>query len=145
MELTNTALQTVDAGSVVVYDAVAVRPSCCMAYREGSGQITLKGQNNGRRRYLVSFEANVGLLATGDTPAANTDFDSASLAIAIDGEPVESARMIVTPAALGTLNNVSCSCYVDTPCGCCVTISVENTTGEPIEVQNASLLATRTA
>lgn len=145
MELTNVALQTVPAGSVVTYDAVAVKPACCMAYREGSGQITLKGQNGGRRRFLVSFEANVGLPATGGTPAANTDFDSASLAIAIDGEPVESARMIVTPAALGTLNNVSVSTYIDTPCGCCVTVSVENTTGAPVEVQNASLLAVRTA
>lgn len=145
MELTNVALQTVSAGSVVTYDAVAVRPACCMAYREGSGQITLKGQNNNRRRYLVSFEANVGIPSTGDTPTANADFATAELAIAIDGEPVESTRMISTPSALGTLNSVSCSCYVDTPCGCCVTISVENVTGTPINVQNASLLAVRTA
>lgn len=145
MEITNTAQQTVTAGSVVTFDSTAVKPTCCMAFREGSGTIILKGGQQ-KRRYLVSFEGNIGLpLTTGTDPTANTDFTSASLAVAIDGEPVESTRMISTPAALGTYNNVSVSLYIDVPCGCCLGVSVENTSGTEILVQNASLLAVRVA
>lgn len=140
MEVTNTELQTVPSGNVVVYDAVAVRPSCCMNYREGSGQITLRGTRSCQRvaRYLITFGANVALPAAADVVPIN-------LAIAINGEPVPSTTMISTPTAAEAFDNVSASTYVDVPFNTSYTISVENTTGATIEVQNANLIAVREA
>lgn len=138
MEITNVATQTITAGSVVTFDSTAVRPTCCMAFREGSGTVILKGQQNGKRRYLISFEGNVAL-------PTGADVVPISLALALDGEPIESTRMISSPATAGVFNNVSVSTYIDVPCGCCLGVSVENTTGATIEVSNASLLAVRTA
>lgn len=140
MEVTNTDLQTVTNNNVVVYDAIAVRPSCCMNYREGSGQITLRGTRSCQRvaRYLVTFGANVALPTGADVVPIN-------LAITINGEPVPSTTMISTPTAVEAFNNVSASTYIDVPFNTSYTVSVENTTGATIEVQNANLIAARKA
>lgn len=41
--------------------------------------------------------------------------------------------------------NVSVDTFVDVPAGCCTTISVKNTAGVDIDVQNANLIVTRVA
>lgn len=71
--------------------------------------------------------------------------DGSWLAIAVDGEPLQSTRMIVTPAAVQNLFNVSAQAYVDVPCGCCSTVAVQNTSTQAIEVQNSNLIAVREA
>lgn len=53
--------------------------------------------------------------------------------------------MIVTPAALENMWNVSSQVYVDVPRGCCVSVAVENTSTQSIEVANANLIAVRQA
>ena len=68
-----------------------------------------------------------------------------SLALAVDGELLQSTRMIVTPAAVENFFNVSAQSYIDVPCGCCSTVSVQNTSTQAIEVQNANLIAVREA
>ena len=68
-----------------------------------------------------------------------------SLAIAINGEPVPSSTMIVTPAAVEEYQNVYGSVYIDVSAGCCMNISVENISTIPIEVQNANLIVERRA
>ena len=68
-----------------------------------------------------------------------------SLAIAINGEPVQSTNMIATPAAVGEFFNVGRSIYVDVPSGCCAQISVKNTTEGAISVQNTNLIVERMA
>lgn len=65
--------------------------------------------------------------------------------VAIDGEPLQSTRMIVTPAAVENFFNVSAQAYVDVPRGCCVTVAVQNTSTQSIEVQNSNLIAVREA
>ena len=79
------------------------------------------------------------LLATGGT------VEAISLALAVDGEPLQSTRMIVTPAAVSNMFNVSAQAYVDVPCGCCSTVAVQNTSTQDIEVQNSNLIAVREA
>ena len=71
--------------------------------------------------------------------------EAISLAIAVDGEPLQSTRMIVTPAAVSNMFNVSAQAYVDVPCGCCSTVAVQNTSTQAIEVQNSNLIAVREA
>jgi len=140
MEITNNALQTVALGQNVVFTETPVCPTKCITHREGSGIVRLRGltRNQCRARFLVSFSGNIQI-PTGGT------VEAISVAIAVDGEPLQSTQMIVTPAAVENLWNVSAQAYIDVPCDCCVTVAVENTSTQAIEVQNANLIITREA
>lgn len=139
MEITANALQTVNAGSNVVFTNTAVSGNCSIMHREGSGLVTLRGITNQRRaRFRISFGANIAV-PTGGTAGA------ISLAIAVNGEPISTNQMISTPAAVGEFNNVSRALYLDVPAGCCTQVSVENTSTQAISVQNANLIIERVA
>lgn len=139
-EFTNNELQLVAAGQNVVFDETPVCPTKCITHRQGSGIVRIKGLTNGqyRARFFVSYSGNIQI-PTGGT------VEAISLAIAVDGEPLQSTQMIVTPAAVEDLWNVSSQVYVDVPCGCCVTVAVENTSTQAIEVQNSNLIVVRAA
>lgn len=117
---------------------------CCkkgyVLHRDSSGVFTLRGVTNQCKAvYRVHFDANIAI-AEGGTVAP------ISVALAIDGETVGNATAIVTPAAVGDFFNVSIDTLVDVPCGCCVTISVRNTSdGTAIDVQNADIIIDRVA
>ena len=145
VELTAPAVQTVAFGGNVLFTDTAV--GCNRGYvvhREGAGVVTLRGIGCQRARYKVTFGGNIAI-ATGGTVAP------ISLAVAIAGEPLPSTTMTVTPAAVGDFFNVSRTTFIDVPCGCCVTIAVENVSltaagaAIPIDVQNASLVIERVA
>ena len=142
-EYTANAVQTVAVGQNVLFTDVPI-PGCRQGiiHREGSGIITLRGQVNncsGFARYKASFGANVAIPEGG---AAATPL---SLSLAIDGEPIPTSSMIVTPAAAEQYWNVYASVFIDLPQGCCYTIAVENTGTTDIDVQNANLVIERTA
>jgi hypothetical protein len=142
-EYTANAVQTVAVGQNVLFTDVPI-PGCRQGilHREGSGIITLRGQVNncsGFARYKVSFGANIAIPEGG---AAATPL---SLALAIDGEPIPTSSVIVTPAAAEQFWNVYASVFVDLPKGCCYTVAVENTGITPVDVQNANLIIERTA
>lgn len=110
-----------------------------VVHRNGSGILTLRGcTNNCFARYQVTFNGNIAV-PTGETVG------EISLALAIDGEPVQTSRARVTPSAVEEYFNVTSTAFVTVPRGCCYTIAVENTSGIPIEVQNSNLVVTRTA
>ena len=145
VELTAPAVQTVAFGGNVLFTDTAV--GCNRGYvvhREGAGVVTLRGIGCQRARYKVTFGGNIAI-ATGGTVAP------VSVAFAINGEPLPSTTMTVTPAAVGNFFNVSRTTFIDVPCGCCVTIAVENVSltaagaAIPIDVQNASLVIERVA
>ena len=94
MELIATAVQEVGINQNILFTDTAVSGNCAMYHREGSGLVTIKGQTNTqcRARYKVSFGANIAI-PTGGTVEAIT------VAIALDGEPLASTFMILTPAA----------------------------------------------
>lgn len=137
-EFTAVATQTVAQNSNIVWTDTPVPGNCSIIHREGSGLVTLRALPNGqcRSRFKVTFGANL---------AAVTAASAVSLAIAINGEPVSSSAMIVTPAAVGEYFNVSSSVYLDIPTNCCSQISVENTSAQSISVQNANLIVERVA
>lgn len=138
-EFTAVALQTVEEGQNVIFTETPICPTKCITHREGSGVVRLRGLTNQcRARFLVAFSGNIQI------PAGGT-VGEISLAISVDGEPLQSAEMIVTPAAVENFFNVSAQVYLDVPCGCCVTIAVENTSDQAIEVQNANLIVVRVA
>ena len=126
-------------------------------HREESGILTLRGIVNNAcgcfARYQVTFNGNIAVPENGTVgPIA--------IALAIDGEPIQTSRAIVTPADAAPAGpttenyfNVTSTAIITVPRGCCENISVENvstgaTAADPataINVQNANLTVTRIA
>lgn len=136
-EFTANAVQTVNVGQNVLFTDVPIH-GCDQGilHREGSGIITLNGNFNNCRnfsRYKVSFGANIAIPEGG---AASTPL---ILSLAIDGEPIPTSSMIVTPAAAQQFWNIYASLYIDLP-RCCYTIAVENIGTTAVDVQNANLV-----
>lgn len=139
MEITANALQTVAANQNVLFTETAVCGSNSIIHREGSGLVTLRGLTNQcRARFRVFFSGNIAI-PTGGTVGA------ISLAISVNGEPVNPTTMTQTPAAVAQFNNVASAIYLDVPCGCCSQISVKNISTQSINVQNANLIVERVA
>ena len=109
-------------------------------HRDTSGIFFLKGATNGCKAvYRVTFDGNIAI-ATGGT------VEPISVALTINGEQLGNALATVTPAAVGDFFNVSISTFIDVPCGCCVTVSVENVSDTTdIDVTNANIIFDRVA
>ena len=140
MEITANAVQEVAAANNVIFTDTAVQGNSSMVHREGSGLVKLRGLTTcqQRARFKIFFSANIAL-PTGGTAGP------ISLAISVDGEPVATTTMTVTPAAAEEYFNVASSVYLNVPAGCCSTIGVRNISGVAIDVQNANLIAERVA
>lgn len=139
MEITANAIQTVAANQNVLFTETPVDGSCSILHREGSGLVTLRGiTNQCRARFKAFFSGNIAI-PTGGTVGP------ISLAIAINGEAVATTTMIQTPAAVEEYANIASAVYLDVPAGCCLTVSVTNTSDEAINVQNANLIIERVA
>ena len=121
MEIIANMLQEVAANQNVYFTDEVTCGNCAISHRDDSGLVTLRGMTNQcRARFKITFGGNIGI-PTGGT------VEPISLAIALDGEPLQSTTMIVTPAAVENLANVFSAVFVDVPRGCCSTISVRNT------------------
>jgi hypothetical protein len=114
-----------------------------VTHRSGSGIFRLKGASNTCKTiYKVQFNANIAV-----APAADGGvLGPISIALQEDGETIGNAVAVVTPAAIGDFFNVSVSTFIVIPCGCCVTVSVENISdGTAIDVENANIIIDRVA
>lgn len=138
-EFTAVALQTVPVNQSVYFTDTVVCGNNSIVHREGSGLVTLRGLTcQCRARFRVMFGANIAIPEDGTVEAI-------SLALAINGEPIQSTIMIETPAAVEEFSNVFSAIFIDVPAGCCLQISVRNTSEQPIDVQNANLIVERVA
>lgn len=142
-EFSANALQTVEPGSSVVFTAFPNPLEMgLIVWDEPLNNIVLKGivpteygccsWRNNFAQYYAQFSANIQIPADGDV-------GEISLAIAVNGEVIPTSKMIVTPAAVEELQNVSTQVYVPVPKGCCQSISVRNTSDQAIDIQNANL------
>lgn len=138
MEITANASQTVASGQAVLFTETPISGNCAILHKEGSGLTKLRGFTNGqcRARFRVTFGGNI---------AAATTAAAISLALTIDGEPVNTSSMVVTPAATDEFFNVSTSLFLDVPKGCCSTVAVRNTSTQSIIIENANLIIERVA
>ena len=109
-------------------------------HRDTSGIFFLKGATNGCRAvYRVTFNGNIAI-ATGGT------VEPISVALTINGEALGNALATVTPTVAEAFFNVSITTFIEIPCGCCVTASVENVSDTTdIDVQNANIIFDRVA
>ena len=140
MEIIANAVQTVPANQNVYFTDTVICGNQSISHRDDSGLVILRGVTNcqNRARFMVTFGGNIAI-PTGGT------VEEISLAITLDGEPIQATTMIVTPAAVEQYFNVKSSVFIDIPRGCCSQISVTNTSTQPILVQNGNLIITREA
>lgn len=137
----------IDLQTVGVDDNIIFNNGCraCrkgfISHRDDSGVFFLKGSGC-RAIYRVTFNGNIAV-----APAADGGvLEPISVALTINGETLGNATAIVTPAAIGNFFNVSITTFVDIPCGCCVSVSVENTSASTaIEAENANIIFERVA
>ncbi len=137
-------VQTVDVDDNVLFmDGDRACRKGFISHRTGSGVFFLKGATNGCKAvYRVTFDGNIAV-----APAADGGvLEPISVALTINGEALGNSTAIVTPAAIGDYFNVSLTTFIDIPCGCCVTVSVENVSAtSSIDVQNANIIFDRVA
>jgi len=150
-EYSANAIQIVNTGESIVFTET---PVPCLRglvrHRDDTGSFLLSGYvpygwyngcaccncSNNSANYLVDFGANISI-PTGGTVGP------ISVAITIDGTTVNSSTMIVTPAAVDEYFNVSRAINVPIWRGCCETVTVRNTSDQPIQVQNANIIFSR--
>jgi hypothetical protein len=132
-------VQTIETGNNVLFTNGY---RCCkkgyVQHRDSSGIFTLKGAGC-KALYRVQFNANIAIAEGGTV-------EPISVAISLDGETLNNAEAIVTPTVAEAFFNVSIATYIEVPCGCCVTISVKNTSDTTdVDVVNANLIIDRVA
>lgn len=140
------AVQIVNPGESIAFYAVNPCQRGFVRHREGSGNFLLSGWSPNRcgcgcrrqrsAQYLVDFGANISI------PEGGT-VEEISVAIALDGSTIPSSTMRVTPAAVDEYFNVSRAIHADVWNGCCETITVRNTSAQPIQVQEANIIFSR--
>ena len=123
-------------------------PRGYVVHRNGSGILTLRGiTTNCFARYAVEFNGNIAV-PEGGTAAA------IAVALAIDGEALQSSRAIVTPTAVEQYFNVTSAAIITVPKGCCYTVALENVNAgvggeivdeQTISIADGNLTVTRTA
>lgn len=136
------AIQTVEDGQNVLLETSIPCSRGYVIHRNGAGILTLRGIVNNPcacfARYKVTYNGNIAI-PTGGT------VEEISVALAINGEPIQTSRARQTPAAVGQYSNVTSPAIIDVPRGSSVTVAVENTSGQAIDVQNSNLTVTRKA
>lgn len=142
-EWTANAVQTVNPGEAVTFTENPVRARRFIRHRDDTGNFLLSGQAcrycgcaPASVTYLCEFGANIAV-PTGGTVGP------ISVALFLDGGTLPATTMIVTPAAVEEYGIVSRAANVDVWGGCCQTLTVRNTSDQPILVQNANILIER--
>ena len=156
-EFASNPVQEVQPNQNVLLETVIPCSKGYVYHRNQSGIVILRGIVNNScgcfARYQVTCNCNIAL------PDGAT-VGPISVALAIDGEPIQTSRAIVTPAATAAdpptadnFFNVTSTAIITVPKGCCFSVAVENTstgataadTAPAILVQNANLTVSRIA
>lgn len=138
-ESTANAIQTVNPGESVTFTTVVFAGGCPGAFhRDNTGEFLIQGGTGScpwdrSREVLTSFGANIAI-PTGGT------VEEISIAIAVDGTTLPYTIMRATPAAVEEYWNVSRTTNVPIWRNCCQSVSIRNTSAQPILVQNANII-----
>lgn len=143
-EYSANAIQTVAPnGSVIFTESPVPCRKGYIYHRDESGLFRLASNavNNCNCRcnanYGVAFHANIQIPEDGTV-------EPISLAVVVDGEVDPSSEMIYVPADTEEFGNVGAEIIVSVPWICrCSSVSIRNTSTQPIEVQNANIVFER--
>lgn len=135
IELTNTAIQTVEAGATAVFDATVFKSGCDVCHRCGSGLVQLEGHGTrlNPAKYRVIMSGNIG-------GGAGTQ---ANVAIAVNGETLTETIRTATITAATDVFPFSAQTNVKECGSCCDTISIKNVGTTPITLSNLSFIVGR--
>ena len=136
--------QTVNPNESIVFYASNPCERGLIKHREGTGSFLLSGyvpyNTCGCRaktaEYLVSFGANIAVPTGGDV-------EEISVAIEIDGATIPASIMRYTPDAVEDFGNVSRTITADVWKNCCETVTVTNTSAQPIIVSEGVITFSR--
>ena len=143
------AVQSVALNNPVLFTASIPCTKGCVYHEDETGIFILRGiTNNCFARYQVTYNGNIAIPEGGAvSPIA--------LAISVNGEPRPTSEAIFTPQAVSEYGNVTSTCIVTVPKGCCFSLSVryvdattDDTAVTPtplIDVKNSNLVITRIA
>lgn len=142
MALYSAPAQTVNPGEAIVFNTVEPCNRGFIKHREGTGPFLFSGwlpnfMNGCRCRkqnavYSVAFGANIAV------PAGGTAGEI-SVAFMVDGATVPFSSMKVTPAAAEQFFNVGRTMNVPIWRGCCETLTIVNTSDQPISIDSGSV------
>lgn len=135
-EYISNAPQTVEQGQNILLTDSIPCPKGFVLHESGAGVFTLRGPSSGcsckkYTRYQVECNCNIAI-PTGGTVG------EISIALATAGEPIQSSRARVTPAAVNNYFNVTSIKQITVPNGCCRNIAIENTSDQDILVANVN-------
>lgn len=135
------AVQTIPINGAATFTASIPCTKGYVYHEDETGIFTLRGKVNNAcanfATYQLVFNGNIAISEGGTVGPI-------SMAITVNGEPRPTSNAIVTPAAVGDYNNITSTCIIKVPRGCCVNIAVRNTSGTTaIDLQNANLVINR--
>lgn len=144
-------IQSVALNNPLLFESTIPCNKGYIFHEDGDGIFILKGitqnQCNCFARYQITYNGNIAVPEAGAlTPIG--------LVISINGEGRPTSKAIFTPAAVDEYGNVTCTCIVTIPRGCCFSMAVryvssvndETVTPTPvINVQNSNLTISRVA
>ena len=141
-EFTYNPIQLVESNQAAIMNTSIGCPKGYVFHRNESGIVILRGIVNNAcsnfARYQVTAVGNIAV-PTGGT------VEEISVALAIDGEPIQTSRARVTPAAVENYFNVTSTAFITVPRGCCFSVTLENTSDQSINLQNLNMTVVRTA
>lgn len=122
--LSNTAAVTLQPGQAITFNNLMLHAGCGECFsKQLPTSVKLKGGCGAI--YELSFNGNITSVAAGAT---------VQLAMAVGGQPLVETAMNATPAAAGTLVNVSTSTLLRITCADLDRVSVINTGTTPLTV-----------
>lgn len=145
------AVQAVALNAPVLFTASIPCTKGCVYHEDETGIFTLRGiTNNCFARYQVTYNGNIAI-----PEGATGDVSPIAIAISVQGEPRATSTAIFTPQAVNEYGNVTSTCIITVPKGCCFSVSVryvDATVDDPavtatpsINVQNSNLVISRIA
>jgi len=141
-EFTYNPIQLVESNQAAIMNTSIGCPKGYVFHRNESGIVILRGIVNNAcsnfARYQVTAVGNIAVPTDGTV-------EEISVALAIDGEPIQTSRARVTPAAVENYFNVTSTAFITVPRGCCFSVTLENTSDQSINLQNLNMTVVRTA
>lgn len=148
-EYLGNSVQLVSNNNPIIFTASIPCTKGYIYHEDETGIFTLRGiTTNCFARYQVTFNGNIAI------PEGGTVTTPIAVAVSVQGEPRLTSRAIFTPAAAEDYGNVTSTCIVTVPKGCCFSLSVRAVPGSDdptvtpapsINVQNANLVINRIA
>ena len=143
------AVQAVALNAPILFSASIPCTKGYVYHEDETGIFTLRGiTNNCFARYQVTYNGNIAV------PEGAT-VSPIAIAISVQGEPRPTSEAIFTPQAVDEYGNVTSTCIITVPKGCCFSVSVryvDATVDDPavtptpsINVQNSNLVISRIA